>query len=78
MKVSSSIAGRTLIIVAVALGSCGRRSVEGSYDVTNAPVSNVVAKFGKDSFSFSSGASARGGPRQPWSSSASNDNRTGL
>lgn len=44
-------------IMAVALASCGTKSVEGNYNVTNAPVSGIVATFGKNSFSFSSGAS---------------------
>ena len=44
-------------IMAVALASCGTKSVEGTYNVTNAPVPGIVATFGKSSFSFSSGAS---------------------
>ena len=44
-------------IAAVSLASCGSKSVEGTYNVTNAPVQGVVATFGKNSFSFSSGAS---------------------
>jgi hypothetical protein len=44
-------------IMAVALTSCGTKSVEGTYNVTNAPVPGIVATFGKSSFSFSSGAS---------------------
>lgn len=59
MKGLSGVAVGTLMVMALALGSCGRRSVEGTYDVTNSPVPGVVATFGKDSFSFSSGASGR-------------------
>lgn len=44
-------------IVAVSLASCGSKSVEGTYNVTDAPVQGIVATFGKNSFSFSSGAS---------------------
>ena len=44
-------------IAVVSLASCGSKSVEGTYNVTNAPVQGVVATFGKNSFSFSSGAS---------------------
>lgn len=44
-------------IAAFSLAACGSKSVEGTYNVTNAPVQGVVATFGKNSFSFSSGAS---------------------
>ena len=44
-------------IVAVSLASCGSKSVEGTYNVTKAPVPGIVATFGKNSFTFSSGAS---------------------
>ena len=44
-------------IAAVSLASCGSKSVEGTYNVTKAPVPGIVATFGKNSFSFSSGAS---------------------
>ena len=43
--------------VAVLLASCGSKSVEGTYNVTKAPVPGIVATFGKSSFTFSSGAS---------------------
>ena len=59
MKLLSGVAGGTLMVMALALGSCGQQSVEGTYDVTNSPVTGVVATFGKDSFTFSSGASGR-------------------
>ena len=44
-------------IMGVSLASCGAKSVEGTYNVTNTPVPGIVATFGKNSFSFSSGAS---------------------
>lgn len=44
-------------IMAMLLSSCGPKSVEGTYNVTHAPVPGIVATFGKNSFSFSSGAS---------------------
>jgi hypothetical protein len=43
-------------IMAMSLSSCGSKSVEGTYNVTHAPVPGI-ATFGKNSFSFSSGAS---------------------
>lgn len=44
-------------LAAASLASCGSKSVEGTYNVTNAPAPGIVATFGKNSFSFSSGAS---------------------
>jgi hypothetical protein len=58
MMIRTRLAAVMLVpIMAVSLTSCGSKSVEGTYNVTNAPVQGVVATFGKNSFSFSSGAS---------------------
>uniref|UniRef100_UPI001C2D24EA hypothetical protein n=1 Tax=Sphingomonas bacterium TaxID=1895847 RepID=UPI001C2D24EA len=44
---------------ALLLVACGARSVAGTYNVVNAPFKGAVVTFGKDSFSFSTGASGR-------------------
>ena len=51
------VAAMLMPIAAISLASCGSKSVEGTYNVTSAPVQGIVATFGKNSFSFSSGAS---------------------
>lgn len=58
MTIRTRLAAAILMpITMVSLASCGSKSVEGTYNVTNAPVKGIVATFGKNSFSFSSGAS---------------------
>lgn len=52
---------RLALVPAMALGlaGCGKSaaSVEGTYNMVNGPVPGVVATFGKESFSLSTGAS---------------------
>jgi hypothetical protein len=58
MTIRTRLIGAMLMpIVAVSLASCGSKSIEGTYNATNTPMQGIVVTFGKNSFSFSSGAS---------------------